>query len=140
MDGCDKSPTGSGRYIVEFEQQGNAKAKYGDSLHTSLAKLLRTKLRKGFSRPSLYNMRRFYLMYPIFQTVSRKLSWSHICELITIDASQLQHCRLACGGTPHPLHMSRTKLDSLLLLQVKQLGRVSNLLYPKVEEYAAPKQ
>ena len=27
----------------------------------------------------------FYLLYPIFQTVSRKLSWSHICELITID-------------------------------------------------------
>ena len=31
-----------GRYIVEFEQQGNAKAKYGTGLLTSLAKLLRT--------------------------------------------------------------------------------------------------
>ena len=30
-------------------------------------------------------MRKFYLCYPIFQTVSEKLSWSHICELITID-------------------------------------------------------
>lgn len=74
-----------GRYIVEFEQNGNAKAKYGTELLTSLAKLLRVKLGKGYSRPSLYNMRRFYLLYPIFQTVSRKLSWSHICELITID-------------------------------------------------------
>lgn len=28
----------------------------------------------------------FYLLfYLIFQTLSRKLSWSHICELITID-------------------------------------------------------
>ena len=27
----------------------------------------------------------FYLLYPIFQTMSRKLSWSHFCELITID-------------------------------------------------------
>ena len=74
-----------GHHIVEFEQQGNAKAKYGDNLLTSLAHLLKAKLGKGFSRPSLYNMRRFYLMYPKIRTVSGKLSWSHICELITID-------------------------------------------------------
>ena len=29
-----------GQYIVEFEQQGNAKAKYGTSLLSNLAKLL----------------------------------------------------------------------------------------------------
>ena len=29
-------------------------------------------------------MRKFYLMYPICQT-SDKLTWSHICELVTID-------------------------------------------------------
>lgn len=36
-----------GRYIVEFEQKGSAKAKYGTELLTSLAKLLRIKLGKG---------------------------------------------------------------------------------------------
>ena len=51
----------------------------------TLAKLLRMKLGKGYSRPNLNNMRKFYLLYPICQTVSDKLSWSHICELITID-------------------------------------------------------
>lgn len=30
-------------------------------------------------------MRKFYLRYPNCQTVSNKLSWSHICELIKID-------------------------------------------------------
>lgn len=74
-----------GRYIVEFEQKGNAKAKYGTSLLKNLSKLLRIKLGKGYSHPNLNNMRKFYLLYPIFQTVSEKLSWSHICELITID-------------------------------------------------------
>jgi predicted nuclease of restriction endonuclease-like (RecB) superfamily len=29
-------------------------------------------------------MRKFYLSFPIFQT-SEKLTWSHICELVTID-------------------------------------------------------
>ena len=43
------------------------------------------KLGKGYSHPNLNNMRKFYLYYPIFQTLSEKLSWSHICELITID-------------------------------------------------------
>ena len=36
---------------------------------------------------SLNNMRKFYLLYPNCQTVSDKLSWSHICELITIEDS-----------------------------------------------------
>lgn len=74
-----------GRYIVEFEQQGNAKSKYGSSLLTKLSKLLQMKVGRGYSRPNLNNMRKFYLLYPICQTVSDKLTWSHICELITIE-------------------------------------------------------
>jgi predicted nuclease of restriction endonuclease-like (RecB) superfamily len=86
-----------GRYIVEFEQKGNTKAKYGASLLTNLSKILRAKVGRGYSRPNLNNMRKFYLMYPICQTsekslvppicqtLSDKLTWSHICELITID-------------------------------------------------------
>lgn len=30
-------------------------------------------------------MQQFYLSYPIFQTVSGKLSWSHYCELLSIS-------------------------------------------------------
>ena len=57
-----------GRYIVEFEQQGNAKAKYGTSLLTRLAQILRARVGRGYSRPNLNNMRKFYLMFPICQT------------------------------------------------------------------------
>lgn len=46
--------------------------------------MLRLRLGRGYSRPNLNNMRKFYLMYPICQT-SDKLTWSHICELITVD-------------------------------------------------------
>ncbi len=70
-----------GKYIVEFEQEGNAKAKYGTALLSSLSKILRAKLGKGYSHPNLNNMRKFYLLYPNFQTVSEKLSWSHIIDL-----------------------------------------------------------
>lgn len=84
-----------GRYIVEFEQQGNARAKYGTGLLSRLAQILRARVGRGYSRPNLNNMRKFYLLFPICQTsdksepalcqTSEKLTWSHICELITID-------------------------------------------------------
>ena len=74
-----------GKYIVEFEQNGNAKAEYGKNLLSTISKELTLRLGKGYSRPNLNNMRKFYLKYSNCQTVSDKLSWSHICELIKID-------------------------------------------------------
>ena len=74
-----------GKYIVEFEQKGNAKAEYGTSLLTNLAKLLTLKIGKGYSRPNLNNMRKFYVLYPNLSDMSDKLTWSHICEIIKID-------------------------------------------------------
>ncbi len=74
-----------GKYIVESEQDGNIKAVYGSKLLTTLSKELTLRLGRGFSRPNINNMRKFYLRYPICQNVSDKLSWSHICELIKID-------------------------------------------------------
>ena len=67
-----------------FQQKGASRAKYGSSLLTKLSQMLRLQVGRGYSRPNLNNMRKFYLMYPFCQT-SDKLSWSHICELITAD-------------------------------------------------------
>lgn len=74
-----------GKYIVESEQDGKIRAAYGSKMLTMLSRELTLRLGKGYSRPNLNNMRKFYLCYPICQTVSDKLSWSHICELIKID-------------------------------------------------------
>lgn len=74
-----------GKYIVEFEQHGNEKATYGSSLLTNLAKDLKNKYGKGFSKSNIYLCRLFYITFPKFQTLSGKLSWSHYAELITIS-------------------------------------------------------
>ena len=74
-----------GKYIVEYEQGGQAKVAYGTSTLTELSHQLTARLGRGFSRPNLVNMRRFYLTYPNCQTVSDNLTWSHIGELIKID-------------------------------------------------------
>ena len=50
------------------------------------------------SRLNLNNMRKFYLLYPICQT-SDKLSWSHICELITADDPQEREFYFLTGIT-----------------------------------------
>jgi predicted nuclease of restriction endonuclease-like (RecB) superfamily len=74
-----------GQYIVEYEQEGKVKAKYGSQLLVHLSHDLTLLHGRGFSRPNLNNMRMFYLRFPICQTLSNKLSWSHYCELIKIS-------------------------------------------------------
>ncbi len=74
-----------GKNIVEFEQKGELKAEYGKKLLINLSKDLSIKYGKGFSRSNLQYMRLFYLYYPIRQTVSGKLSWSHYVELLSIN-------------------------------------------------------
>ncbi|MCL2065219.1 MAG: PDDEXK nuclease domain-containing protein [Candidatus Cloacimonetes bacterium] len=73
-----------GKYIVEFEQAGSAKAKYGDKLLNKLSKDLTLRLGKGFSRSNIFNMRLFYTRFQKIQT-SGFLKWSHIIELVNID-------------------------------------------------------
>lgn len=74
-----------GKYIVEFEQHGNEKAEYGSSLLTNLSKDLKLRFGKGFSKSNIYLMRQFYLKYPIFQSVTGKLSWTHYAELLGVS-------------------------------------------------------
>ncbi len=74
-----------GKQVVEYEQEGREKAEYGSALLVNLSKDLKLRYGKGFSRSNLYLMRQFYLKYPIIQTASGKLSWSHYSELLSID-------------------------------------------------------
>jgi predicted nuclease of restriction endonuclease-like (RecB) superfamily len=74
-----------GKHIVEFEQGGSNKAEYGKDLIRSLASDLSERYGKGFSRTNLVYMRLFYQRFPISQTVSDLLSWSHIIEIARID-------------------------------------------------------
>lgn len=74
-----------GRHIIEFEQQGQERAEYGSDLLATLSKDLRLRYGKGFSRRNVLDMRRFYLCYPKWQTVSAILSWSHYTALLGIS-------------------------------------------------------
>ena len=73
-----------GKVIMEI-QQGDERAAYGDAVLDKLSQKLTNEFGKGFSSRNLRTMRKFYIMYPIWKTVSAKLSWSHYLELIKID-------------------------------------------------------
>lgn len=74
-----------GRHIVEFEQNGHERADYGSDLLARLSKDLKLRYGKGFGRRNVLDMRRFYLAYQKWQTVSAKLSWSHFIVLLGIS-------------------------------------------------------
>lgn len=101
-----------GRKIVEEEQKGNERAEYGKYLIQSLSNRLTQEFGKGFSIRNLEQMRRFYQVFTIPQTLSAelenskseslsrifdieqkaqtltaqfKLSWSHYIFLSSID-------------------------------------------------------
>lgn len=104
-----------GYYIVEYEQQGSDRARYGEQLLDNLAHDLRGKLGKGFTRRYLEIFRQFYLRYPIAQSliaqfaltlpyactvpfqrldwqddaylrrVFHELAWTHFIELLRMD-------------------------------------------------------
>ncbi len=77
-----------GRLIVEQEQQGNKRAAYGKQVLKQLSNVLTAEFGKGFDSSNLRNMRSFYLVFPKYDAVRHKLSWTHYRSLIRIDNEQ----------------------------------------------------
>ena len=76
-----------GKRIVEEEQNGNKRAEYGKNLIKILSKKLTKEFGKGFSETNLEQMRKFFKVYGIPQTLSEEfqLSWSHYLILMRIE-------------------------------------------------------
>lgn len=79
-----------GRRIVEKEQQGEKRAKYGERILQGLSKHLTAQLGRGYSVDNLELMRKFYNMYAdnISESLIRKfnpaISWTHYIQLMRI--------------------------------------------------------
>ena len=73
-----------GKQIVQEEQKGEDRAKYGSYLIKELSKQLSDEFGKGYSQQSLRNMRQFYNSFPIRSTLWSELSWSHYKLIIRL--------------------------------------------------------
>lgn len=77
-----------GQQIIEVEQQGSTRAKYGESLLTGLSERLTKDFRKGFNESALRYIRLFYLAFPICDALRHELSWTHYRKLISVENEQ----------------------------------------------------
>jgi predicted nuclease of restriction endonuclease-like (RecB) superfamily len=75
-----------GKLMVEDEQQGNAKAQYGNATLKNLSKALTLEFGKGYDYTNLTNMRNFYMAFPILDALRQELSWTHYRLLSRLDS------------------------------------------------------
>ena len=104
-----------GEVIVKYEQNEQIRAAYGEKTLIQLSKRLTQELGRGFSRSNLQNMRLFYMQYPICQTVSGKLSWSHYCELLTVsDVDKREFYEKECIDSKWSVRELKRQIESSL--------------------------
>lgn len=80
-----------GRIIVSNENENNNRLEYGKEVLKGLSNELTKYLGKGYSVTNLKYMRTFYKVYPNYDEISEKLSWTHYCELMIIKDDDKRH-------------------------------------------------
>lgn len=68
----------------------NDRAGYGKKLLEYLSAHLTAEFGRGFDVSNLRNMRRFYITFPIRETLSPELSWSHYVKLMKVSDQQVR--------------------------------------------------
>ena len=76
-----------GKLLIEA-QGGEKRAKYGNKLIKEYSLRLTQELGKGYTSSSLRKMRAFYLLSQKCAAMPRKLSWSHVLELLPLQNIQ----------------------------------------------------
>ena len=94
-----------GRRIVEFEQGGEKRAGYGDTLLEPLATDLTARFGRGFARPNLVRFRQFYHAFPtpaIRPTLSNESGEATIVPAppARFDRADLARAFPLCGKSP----------------------------------------
>ena len=106
----------TGHYIVEYEQHGADRAKYGTKLLSHLTRDLTLRYGKGYGKSNLVYMRKLYRAFPKGMTVSYQLSWSHYLEILKCSGIVLGTkkddlvVQFATEGIPNRIFVSRYQL------------------------------
>lgn len=87
-----------GRRIMEFEQKGEIRAEYGEKLTERLAADLSSRYGRGFSVRNVWQMKAFYLAWPIPHTTSAESEDREIMQ--TASAESLLTSVASCFPLP----------------------------------------
>jgi predicted nuclease of restriction endonuclease-like (RecB) superfamily len=115
-----------GQLIIEDEQNGELRAKYGKSVLKNLANHLSIEFGKGFNDRNLNNMRAFFIAFPIWNAVRTELSWTHYRIISRIENAEhrIQYIEHSIEGNWNTRTLQRN-IDS------QYLGRL--LKFPHAE-------
>ncbi len=80
-----------GREIVEDEQNGENRAKYGKYILKELSAKLTKDFGEGYSITNLKYMRRFFMAFQKGQTLSDQLTWSHYILLLKVEKEEARN-------------------------------------------------
>ncbi len=109
-----------GHHIVEYEQWWSDKSQYGKNLLNNVSEDLSKKYGKWFSHDNLNNMRKFYLAFPKYDTLSRKsfLSWSHYVVLSRMEEQERSFYEIEAIQNNRSLRELKRQFDSWLYLRL----------------------
>jgi len=112
-----------GHHIVEFEQNGEDRAEYGDQLFAILAKDLKSKGLKGLSKRNLHYFCRFYLLYPaVGQVVVNMNMPEPIVQTLSAQFEIIQH------------RADKNKVDPQLIISRLSFSHIIELMGEKEPE------
>lgn len=120
-----------GQLIVIDEQQGNAKAIYGQKVLKQLALQLTLEFGKGFDERNLNNMRAFYNAFPIWNAVRTELSWTHYRLISRVEAEQ--------SRVQYMNHAIDENWDTRTLERNIRTQYVGRLITPQIDKDFKPK-
>lgn len=100
-----------GRVIVEEEQKGQDRAKYGRGLIKDLSIRLSKEYGKGFSETNLKYMRQFYQTFENSHALRDELSWTHYRLLLKVEKEDARsyYLREAISGNWSTRQLERQK-------------------------------
>jgi len=81
----------TGYEIVEEEQRGAKRAKYGARVIQMLSERLTAEFGPGYTPTNLKYMRQFYLAFPIGHAVRDQLSWTHYRMILSVKNKQARN-------------------------------------------------
>ena len=116
-----------GKLISTRSQEGSADDSSERTIMVALSKALTDELGRGFSRPNLINMKKFYEYYSCGQTLSDQLSWSHYCELLSVsDNNARDFYEKECQNARWSVRELRRQIDSALFQRLLLSDGLSN--------------
>ena len=114
-----------GKRIIEQEQKGESKAKYGSYLLKRLSQELSDEYETGFSVANIRNCRQLYLTLPPESSVMGKIHWSHLRTIMRLTEPLPAKAGRFGGLLKQP---RRSAFQFLFLYYVSPISKLSEFL------------